>query len=201
MSTSAPTPPGRRARPTHSLVQRPCVRRSDSQAQKLREQADAARALMLERSRSAYEGSKALLRAGHVVYQYVVLGACGLVCFSSFQALMAVFFRKVQHRFSFGVAVLTQAYFFLFGLTGILLELPLAEGVVPLLSFKLFVDKWLRALSRHTGRGFVYFVTAVLIIDAQSHYTRFGVTSGYLLLFAGVFSFAIGCVDRAAPAL
>lgn len=52
--------------------------------------------------------------------------------------------------------------------------MPIVEHTRAVMAFRLGVDKWLKVLMRRTARGVVYFTQAVLIIDTQVHYTKFG---------------------------
>jgi hypothetical protein len=60
------------------------------------------------------------------------------------------------------------------------------------LIFKLFIDKWLRAFSRLSARGIVYWTHGVLVIDAQEDWSSLGEMCGYVLFLAGVFSMLVG---------
>lgn len=57
-------------------------------------------------------------------------------------------------------------------------QVPIVERTQPVLIFKLFIDKWLRAFSRLTARGIVYFTHAILIVDAQEDYSYLGEVCG-----------------------
>lgn len=63
---------------------------------------------------------------------------------------------------------------------------------MPVLAFKVFLDKWLRAFSRLSARGLVYLTHGVLIIDAQSDISAIGVWAGSILFLAGLASSLAG---------
>lgn len=168
------------------------ARASQIDQEDLRRQALQATELLREHGRTAYEGSKALLRGAHVINQYVSLAAGGCVCFSSAVAAMEMFGLVGENPWRALFGMLTQAYIFLFGLGIIVLEVPIVEKTKPVLAFKLWVDHWLRAFSRLTARGLVYFVNGVLIVDAQEGYSELGEFCGYILFAAGIFSIAVG---------
>mmetsp|Transcript_48475 Transcript_48475/g.113420 ORF Transcript_48475/g.113420 Transcript_48475/m.113420 type:complete len:262 (-) Transcript_48475:131-916(-) len=137
---------------------------SEADADKLRTQQAAAHTLLVQHTTSAYDAGKTLLRASHIVNQYVSLAAGILVCLSSAEAFVEIIFGGIGLWFIGG---LTQFYLFCFGLTIIVLEVPIMDKTTPVLKFKVMIDKWFRALSRLTARGIVYFTHAVLIINAQ----------------------------------
>lgn len=169
--------------------------------EKLKQQAAQAQQLLLERTKTAYEGSKSLLRASHVINQYVSIVAGGLVAVSAVLAIIDILY-KIGSTKNWFWGILTQVYIVAFGVAIIVLEVPIVERTKPVMAFKVFVDRWLRALSRLTARGIVYFTHAVLIIDAQHEFSRLGEFCGYFLFGAGIFSALVGCARarRGAPA-
>mmetsp|Transcript_34302 Transcript_34302/g.85484 ORF Transcript_34302/g.85484 Transcript_34302/m.85484 type:complete len:316 (+) Transcript_34302:34-981(+) len=162
---------------------------SEADADKLRTQQAAAHTLLVQHTTSAYDAGKTLLRASHIVNQYVSLAAGILVCLSSAEAFVEIIFGGIGLWFIGG---LTQFYLFCFGLTIIVLEVPIMDKTTPVLKFKVMIDKWFRALSRLTARGIVYFTHAVLIINAQEDYSKFAILCGYFLFIAGFFTVAVG---------
>jgi len=162
----------------------------------LQTRAAQAQALVTERAMTAYEASKQLVRASHVVNQYVSLGTGCLVILSAVLSFFGILAGEAPG--SWFLAVLTQLYIGLFGMSIVVLEVPIVERTQVVLQFKLWVDKWLRALSRLTARGFVYFTHAILIVDAQQGYSNMvGVWVGYALAIAGIFSMIVGYVNTA----
>ncbi|KAG8468778.1 hypothetical protein KFE25_007296 [Diacronema lutheri] len=164
---------------------------SEFDQERLRAHATAAQALLLERGATAYEAGKALLRTAHLINQYVSLGAGGLVCFSAGVAAVQIV-TGLSNGGPWLFGLLTQLYIFLFGAGIIILEVPIVERTKAVLAFKLFVDKWLRAFSRLTARGFVYVTHAILIIDAQENFSYLGEVCGAILMGAGALSAMVG---------
>lgn len=114
---------------------------------------------LVQTAAAAVKSTIGWLRAAHEVSRLAIFGAAGLVCFSSFLA-----FGNTMSKSDI-IGALTQIYFIMFGLTCILLEVPAAGQHPYIIEFKIFIDTWLRALSRYTGRGFVYFTHALLIVS------------------------------------
>ncbi|KAJ1637383.1 hypothetical protein T492DRAFT_317018 [Pavlovales sp. CCMP2436] len=96
---------------------------SEADADKLRTQQAAAHTLLVQHTTSAYDAGKTLLRASHIVNQYVSLAAGILVCLSSAEAFVEIIFGGIGLWFIGG---LTQFYLFCFGLTIIVLEVSLS---------------------------------------------------------------------------